>query len=160
MGVFRLVLAALLVLCILTVSSADNRRVDYPENYRQWNHVKSMLIEPGHPLENPFQGLHHIYANDKALPGFKNGSFENGSIIVFDLLQYKKEGKMIQEQNRKLVGVMQKDAKKYKLTGGWGFEGFAQNSGSKRLTQDGGKSCFSCHESQMKSDFVFSKLRK
>jgi hypothetical protein len=139
---------------------ADKAKVDYPEGYRNWAHVKSMLIEPGHPLENPFQGIHHIYGNDKALNGFKAGTFPDGSVLVFDLLGYSQKGHAIQEGERKLVGVMVKNKNNYKSTGGWGFEGFSGNSKSKRLVGDGGKSCFLCHTSQEKNDYVFSKVRK
>lgn len=135
-------------------------KVAYPEGYRHWTHIKSMLIEPGHPLENPFQGLHHVYGNDKALKGMDSGSYPNGSVLVFDLLSYKQGGKTIQEDGRKLIGVMVKDANNFKLTGGWGFEGFAGDSKSERLVGDGGKSCYSCHTSQANSDYVFTKMRK
>jgi hypothetical protein len=118
-----------------------------------------MLIEPGHPLENPFQGIHHIYANKKAMQGYKSGNFPNGSVIVFDLLKYAEKDNTIQEDQRKLVGVMQKHEKKYNQTGGWGFEGFAGSSKMQRLTKDGGVSCFECHESQKNGDYVFSKVR-
>ena len=37
-------------------------QVDYPEGYRQWTHLKSMVIQKGHPLANPFEGIHHVYA--------------------------------------------------------------------------------------------------
>ncbi len=138
---------------------ADNSTVEYPEGYRSWTHVKSMLIEPGHPLENPFQGIHHLYGNDKAINGYKTGDFPDGSVIVFDLLGYSQKGHAIQEGKRKLVGVMVKNSNNYKSTGGWGFEGFSGNSKSKRLVGDGGKSCFLCHTSQKKNGFVFSKIR-
>jgi hypothetical protein len=135
-------------------------KVDYPEGYRSWTHIKSMLIEPGHPLENPFQGLHHIYGNDKALAGLESGNYMDGSVLVFDLLSYKQGGKVIQESARKLIGVMVKNSNSFKSTGGWGFEGFAGDSKSKRLVGDGGTGCYSCHTSQAKSDFVFTKMRK
>ena len=97
---------------------AGESKVPYPEDYRTWFHVKTMLIEPGHPLENPFQGIHHIYANKKAMQGYKSGSFPDGSVIVFDLLKYTEKDNTIQEDQRKLVGVMQKQRKKYNQTGG------------------------------------------
>jgi hypothetical protein len=118
-----------------------------------------MLIEPGHSLENPFQGIHHIYANEKALRGLKNSHYPDGSVIVFDLLNVLKKDKAIQEGERKLLGIMHKNAKKYAQTGGWGFEGFAGDSKSKRLVKDGGFSCFACHAPEQTSDYVFSKLR-
>jgi hypothetical protein len=139
--------------------SAAEIKVPYPDNYRSWFHVKSMLIEPGHPLENPFRGIHHIYANKKAMKGYKTGDFPNGSVIVFDLLKYAEKNNTIQEGERKLVGVMRKNGKKYSDTGGWGFEGFAGDSKSERLTKDGGTSCFECHQSEKRTDYVFSKVR-
>ncbi|QPJ62955.1 MAG: cytochrome P460 family protein [Candidatus Nitronauta litoralis] len=151
----------LLVFLALTQNSqASEQKVSFPTGYKQWSHIKSMVIEPGHPLENPFQGLHHVYANPIAIKGFKEGIFPDGSILVFDLVQDKKEGKTIQEGERKLVGVMQKDKTVFKKTGGWGFEGFAGNSQTERLVKDNGIGCFSCHESQEKQDYIFSAPRK
>lgn len=150
---------ASLILTLSSVSHADGDKVPYPTDYRNWSHVKSMVIEPGHPLENPFQGIHHVYGNAKALRGLKNGKYTDGSVLVFDLLNYVEKDKTIQEAGRKLVGVMHKDAKKYAQTGGWGFEGFAANSKTKRLTKDGGAACFGCHAPQKGSGYVFSQLR-
>lgn len=134
-------------------------KVGYPEGYRAWQHVKSMVIKPGHPLENPFRGIHHVYANNKALKGLKTGNYPEGSVLVFDLLNYDDTGNALTEGERKLIGVMEKDSRKFIATGGWGFEGFGGNSKSNRITKDGGKSCFDCHSSEKKHNYVFSKLR-
>lgn len=147
-------------LLLLLTSQSYAGTVDYPEGYRQWTHIKSMLIEPGHPLESPFQGLHHVYGNSKAVKGLNGGNYSDGSVLVFDLLSYNQKDKTIQEGTRKLVGVMVKNEKAFKSTGGWGFEGFAGDSKSKRLVGDGGQGCYTCHTSQEKSDFVFSKMRQ
>jgi len=152
-------MTAILILIFSSVSHADGEKIPYPNDYRNWSHVKSMVIEPGHPLENPFQGIHHVYGNEKALQGLKNGNYLDGSVLVFDLLNYVEKNNTIQEGSRKLVGVMHKDAKKYAKTGGWGFEGFAANSKTERLTKDGGDSCFSCHSPQKSNDYVFSRFR-
>lgn len=148
-----------LILSIAAQVCADSK-VDYPEGYRHWAHIKSMVIEPGHPLENPFQGLHHVYGNDQALSGLKSGNYPDGSILVFDLLSYNQAGNAMQEDARKLIGVMVKSRSKFQSTGGWGFEAFEGDSKSKTLVSDGGKGCYTCHTSQSSSDFVFSKLRK
>ena len=124
---------------------AGTQAIKYPEGYRNWPHIKSMLIEPGHPLENPFQGLHHVYGNDTALKGINAGRFPNGSVLVFDLLNYKQDGHTIQEGKRKFIGVMVKDNLKFKSTGGWGFEAFAGDNQNKRLVDDSGKGCYACH---------------
>jgi hypothetical protein len=141
-------------------SYAENNKVPYPDGYRNWTHIKSMVIEPGHPLENPFQGIHHVYGNEKALKGLSEGEYSDGSVLVFDLLNYVNKDNTIQESDRKLIGVMVKDAKKYSNTGGWGFEGFAANSKTERLTNDGGVSCFACHAQLTKENYVYSHFRE
>lgn len=144
---------------LASISHAEKESVPFPEGYRNWLHVKSMLIQPGHALENPFQGIHHVYANGKAARGLKSGNYADGSVLVFDLLKYGEKDKTIQEGERKLAGVMHKDSAQYAATGGWGFEGFAGSSKTDRLVKDGGKSCFDCHTSQKDKDYVFSELR-
>lgn len=61
---------------------AAELKAAYPEGYRQWTHVKSMAIQPGHALENPFQGLHHIYANPQAMKGYDTGNFPESCRLV------------------------------------------------------------------------------
>lgn len=139
---------------------AQPGQVEYPKGYRQWTHLKSMVIQKGHPLANPFQGIHHVYANPKAEKGLKSGKYSDGSIFAFDLLQAQDAGSALAEGPRKLLGVMKKDKKQFAATGGWGFEGFAGNSTTKRLVTDGGTGCYQCHTSQKGKDFVFSTFRK
>ncbi len=156
------IIIAGLLLVISAAGQAEKEGIPFPEGYRNWLHAKSMLIQPGHALENPFQGIHHVYANGKAAKGLKTGNYADGAVLVFDLLKYeeKDKDKAILEGERKLVGVMQKDSAKYASTGGWGFEGFAGNSKTERLVKDGGKSCFGCHEAQKAKDYVFSEIRE
>jgi len=134
--------------------------VDYPDGYRSWTHIKTMVLHKGHPLENPFMGIHHVYGNEQGVKGTKTDHYEDGSILVFDLLKYMTADHASTEGDRVLVGVMVKDSNKYQSTGGWGFEGFAGNSHTKRLVNDGGKSCFDCHASQQENDYVFTRWRE
>ncbi len=152
-------IAALLTALHTAPATAQNA-VPYPEGYRAWAHVKSMVILPGHPLENPFAGIHHVYANDKARQGLATGSYADGAVLVFDLLEGGVKDNAVAEGPRKLVGVMERNAKAYAATGGWGFEGFAGDTRDKRLVADGGKSCFACHEQRKDKAFVFSETRK
>lgn len=155
-----LITSLILFAGMINSAMAEKNQVAFPEGYRNWHHVKSMLIQPGHALADPFQGIHHIYANHKGEKGYKDGKYEDGAILVFDLLNYVEKDKTIQESDRKLIGVMQKDAAKYASTGGWGFEGFTGDSKSERLVKDGGKSCYDCHATEKGTDFVFSKNRQ
>lgn len=141
--------------------AADPAPVAYPEGYRQWTHVKSMAINQGHPLFEAFGGIHHLYANKKAVEGYRKGKFADGSIIVFDLLEAKSTGNAVQEGVRKVVGVMHKDAEKWKATGGWGYEGFKGDSKTERAVgENAASACHQCHTSQKDRDYVFSVYRK
>ena len=155
-----LVLAAALSMAS-PLFAADAAPVPYPQGYRQWTHVKSMTINQGHALYEAFGGIHHLYANKMAEQGYKNGKFADGSVIVFDLLEAKVADNTVQEGARKVLGVMHKDARKYKDTGGWGFEGFKGDSKTERAVgKNAATACFQCHAPQKNQDFVFSTFRK
>jgi len=151
---------SVLALMTLVLPAIAAEQVPYPEGYRNWHHVKSMTIEKGHPLYEAFGGIHHIYANPKAVAGYKSGKFPDGAVIVFDLLEAKSADNAVTEGVRKVAGVMHKDAKKFAATGGWGFEGFGGGDKTKRVVGDNAASaCFACHEPQKGHDYVFSRLR-
>lgn len=159
---FTLGIAAGILLAASGLAAAGdgkNKPVSYPEGYRNWTHVKSMVIQDGHPLFAAFGGIHHIYANGKALKALEKGQpAADGAVLVFDLLEAKSENAAIVEGARKVVGVMHKDAKRFAATGGWGFEGFKGDS-RERVVTDPKAACFDCHAAQDKSDFVFSQYR-
>lgn len=159
----RTILGAVAAIALLAAGaawSADAPKPGYPEGYRAWQHVKSMVLLPNHPLADPFAGVHHIYANAKALQGLRTGAYRDGAVFVFDLLEGGAKDEAVVEGPRKLIGVMQRDKRRYAATGGWGFEGFAGDSKTKRLVTDGGQGCFSCHAGQDKTGFVFTQWRR
>ena len=134
--------------------------VAYPTGYRTWTHVKSMVIEPGHALHEAFGGLHHLYANDEAVQGYREGRFPDGAIIVFDLLTAVAADHTVTAGARKVVGVMVKDSRRYAATGGWGFEAFVGDSRTERAVADkAADACFACHEPRRDHDFVFSEMQ-
>ncbi len=155
--------AKLLVLASViaaTAAVAAGPEVPYPAGYRDWHHVKSMVIEEGHPLHDAFGGIHHLYANDEALEGYRSGTFPDGAVIIFDLLEATREGNAIVEGPRKVVGVMHKDAETFEATGGWGFEGFGGGDPANRVVgENAASACFGCHQPQKDRDFTFSRLR-
>jgi hypothetical protein len=133
-----------------------------PAGYRHWTHVKTMLLaDPDHPLFNDFGGIHHVYVNDKGLATLKagKGSYPDGSVFVFDLLEAPLENKAYVEGHRKAIAVIVKNAARYKDTGGWGWQLFAAGDPAKPAVKDAAAECFACHQSQKASDFVFSKWR-
>jgi hypothetical protein len=140
---------------------AQAAEVAYPQGYRGWTHVKSMVINPGHPLHEAFGGIHHIYANVKAMQGYRSGRFADGSVIVFDLLEANSADNAVQEGKRKVVGVMAKNARRHAATGGWGYEGFKGDSTTERAVgANAATACHACHTAQKDKDFVFSAYRK
>lgn len=143
-----------------TIALAADPQVPYPEGYRDWHHVKSMVIEEGHPLYGAFGGIHHLYANDKALEGYRSERFPDGAVIAFDLLEAVAADNAVTEGRRKVVGVMHKDAQKFAATGGWGFEAFGGGDQSNRVVgENAASACFACHAPQKARDYIFSTPR-
>lgn len=133
--------------------------VYYPDGFRNWTHVKSMILEEGHPLYESFGGIHHLYANSEAMQGYRSGTFPDGSVIVFDLFNAARSDNAVTEGERKVIGVMYKNAKAFPETGGWGFGGYKNLLGEK-LDIDGKTACYNCHTAQKDKDFVFSSYRE
>ncbi len=79
----------------------------------------------GHVHYDAFGGIHHVYANEKALVSLRSGkAFPKGAVLVFDLLEEGTENDAIIEGSRKVIGVMEKDPDRFGKTEGWGFEDF------------------------------------
>ncbi len=155
-------LASGAMLIAATALAGEPAAVPYPEGYRHWHHVKSMVIQKGHPLFDTFGGIHHLYANAKATEGYRTGHFPDGAVIVFDLLDAQTTGDdAIVEGARKVVGVMQKDSMNYADTGGWGFEGFKGDSKTERAVgTKAAEACFGCHTARVNAGYVFSETRR
>lgn len=154
----RAVAAASALACAAPLPAAPPG-VAYPQGYRQWTHVKSMQILPGHPLYDAFGGVHHLYANRPAMAGYRSGHFADGAVIVFDLLTAQEADHAVTEGSRKVLGVMRKDTKRYAATGGWGFE--AWKGGDPRqpvVGANAASACFACHTAQKAHDYVFSSF--
>ncbi len=148
-----------LVFATPTLAQTEAEQVPYPDGYRSWTHVKSMVLFDDHPLADPFEGIHHVYANAAALKGLQEGSFADGAILVFDLLEATQSEGVLIEGARKRLDIMHRDASRYASTGDWGFETFVGDSRSERLVQDVVVSCYACHTSQADRSFVFSRWR-
>ena len=125
-----------------------------------WVHVKSSIIGPQHPRFAENGGIHHFYANAKAMEGYRSGKFEDGSVLVDDLLETKDAGGGVTAEGpHRRVAVMVKEAKQFRDTGGWGFEIFkGDDHPQATLDKDGKGRCYACH--QKGKDAVFSSFRK
>ncbi len=141
--------------------SAEPKGLAFPTGYREWVHVKSAVLGPQFPAFETEGGIHHIYANDKARQGFKTGNFPDGSIVVYDLLTTTENNGVMSEGARRRVDVMYKDSQAYRESGGWRFERFmGDDQSTDVLSPEHRASCFQCHKSQEKHDFVFSQFRR
>ena len=148
----------------IAMTADDKTEVPYPDGFRGWQHVKSVVVGPEHPSFAHRGGFHHFYANDKAMEGYRTGRFLNGSVIV-DEGVFTKDGEgqakgIVLEGARRSVEVMVKNDRLYQDTGGWGFEAFDREERSSRLRAGGRAQCHSCHSNAKERDYVFSAVRK
>ena len=161
----RVIFLALAATCIMTWSlslwAKPENAVPYPEGYRLWAHVMSALVGPQSPAFESSGGIHHIYANEKAMEGYRIGRFPDGSVIVADFLETRENAGVTTEGPRRRIDVMVKNSKRYAETGGWGFESFRGDSQTDRMASaEAATKCFACHAKQKERDSVFSAFRK
>lgn len=156
----RAMLAGLLAFSCAMPLRAGDAEVPYPEGYRAWQHVRSAYVGPG-PGHDRFGGLHHIYANEKAMQGLRSGQFPDGAVLVFDLLEVESKGNTLLESKRRFVDVMHKDGARFAATGGWGYAEFKGDSRTERTvgSHNAAKDCHECHIKQAARGFVFGTFR-
>jgi hypothetical protein len=134
--------------------------IAFPAGYREWVHIKSGVLGSEFPMEAE-RGVHHVYANKAALAGVESGTFDDGSILVYDLVALTEKSGVGAEGARRRIDVMVKDSKLYADSGGWGFGRFmGDDHDHDVLTADVRKVCLQCHEKQKAHGFVFSEFRK
>ena len=141
------------------IAIAQRAGVDYPTDFRSWQHVKTGIIQPGHALDEKFGGIHHVYANTKAMAGINSGEYETGAVFVFDLLEYLESDFTITEAERRRIDVMQYDPGRFSDTGDWGYDSFVGDSKTDRVEQNAVAACYACHTAMAQSNYVFSKYR-
>jgi hypothetical protein len=149
-------LLSLAILSLTVLYAAES--VQYPENFRRWVHVATGVIMPGGQLPESEQGIHHVFANQKAIDSYASGDFADGAIIVYELREAQHKNEVMFEGERRRVDVMIKDSRLYASTGGWRFERFLGNDQAQDVIRDAGNSCFACHSKVKSHGFVFSQL--
>lgn len=133
--------------------------MQFPEGFRRWVHVGTGVILAGpNPMLKSEEGMHHIFANAKAVEGYASGDFPDGSVIVYELREAQQKNGVIFEGDRRRVDVMIKDPTLYGTTGGWRFERFWNNDQAQNAVRDAGASCFACHANAKAHGFVFSQM--
>jgi hypothetical protein len=158
----RIVLATGLFTAMVTLFADDKQPVPYPDGFRSWTHVKSIIVGPDHETFAKRGGIHHYYANEAAVAGYRAGSFPDGSIVV-DEAVFTKDGEgrargITLEGERRFLDVMAKDSRRYASTGGWGYEHFDRSETTGQLSPSDQAACSACH-SKSPADHVFSRIR-
>ena len=155
---FRRCLWALILFAACAIPWAAEP-VQFPGEFRIWVHVKTVVMMPGaNPQMTSEEGMHHIFANQKAADGYASGDFPDGSIIVYELREAQQNNGVITEGDRRRVDVMIKDSSRYGATGGWRFERFWANDQAQDAIHDSGTGCFACHAKAKAHGFIFSQL--
>ena len=151
------VLFSLAAMTLGIAYAADS--VQFPDTFRRWVHIGTGVVLPdANPMFKSEEGMHHVFANEKAADGYASGNFADGSIIVYELRASQQKDGIIAEGDRKRVDVMIKDSGRYASTGGWRFERFWGNDQTQDALHDSGASCFQCHSKANAHGFVFNQL--
>jgi len=151
-----LLLAAAVSACGFSLVAQLDEPAQFPKEFRTWAHVKSVLVGPKSAAFTTEGGIHHIYANEKALEGYKTGKFPDGS----DLLETKEADGNTMEASTRRIDVMVKQSELYKTTGGWEYMSFpGGNPADGKLSAERQASCATCHANRKDHDSVYSEFR-
>ena len=145
--------AAVMVALLLPMIVAAAAMPPLPKGYSGWKKSERKLVTDKNSL---FYGIHYIYADKKALQGYKAGNkFPEGSTIVVDYFNIK-EGSAA-DGSKNMVVMMRKDKRK-KETGGWLFAGYGADGKPSGL--DPVSTCFGCHQKDaVQREFVISTIQ-
>ncbi|MDA8428759.1 MAG: cytochrome P460 family protein [Geobacteraceae bacterium] len=143
------VLSVVLLLPLVAAASV----LHLPKGYTRWQKSERKLVTDKSSL---FYGIHYIYADKKAMKGYRAGNkFPEGSTIVVDYFNIKPGSSGDGAKN--MVVMMRKDKRK-KETGGWLFAGYDANGKPSGL--DPVATCFGCHQKDAaQRDFVITTIK-
>jgi len=141
-----------------SASADDAPGVAYPQGFRTWSHVKSGVIGPQHKNFASLGGIHHVYANQEAMAGYRTRQFPEQSVIVFEWLEWREQDGAIEEGPRRQVDVMVRDSQRFASTGGWGFQRFVKDT-QEPASAPTPQQCFACHNQLQKDGLVLGKYR-
>lgn len=154
----RIIVLAFVVLTAL-VAGRSPETVAYPEGYRAWTHVKSAVIGPAHPNFATNGGFQHVYANERAMDGYRTRIFPEGSVIVVDWLGLSEGAAAFAEGPRRQIDVMVRDSLRFSASGGWGFQRFTKDSKTEYAATPTPEQCFNCHNRLKKDALVLGNYR-
>ncbi len=129
--------------------------VAIPTGYRQWE-----LIAPAQEAE-PLDELRAVLGNSMAIRAYQDKTlpFPDGTVLVKLAWKHVQSSEFAPASVPGMattVQVMVKDSMKYASTGGWGFGRFIDG---KAVDEAQHKTCFACHQANVKNhDFVFTRF--
>ena len=152
--------AALVFLAATGMAASPADPVPYPDGFRRWVHIKSAVNDPAHAAFGRYGGMYNVYANERALTGYRTGRFPDGATIVFDMNSVRTQNDNMQAVGRSFIDVMTKDSRSRAETGGWGFEEFEGSTRDVRnlSSRHGEAACFACHVTQRARGYVYSRF--
>jgi hypothetical protein len=152
-----LMVSSELLLADNTPAPADPATISLPPDYESWHHVKTQIIEEGPGFER-FGGMHHIYANERALHGLRSRRFEEGAILVAEFQTLVRQNNVIDAGAIRMVDVMVFDPRRFADTDGWGYAEFVGPELKVRRL-DSRAECHACHVKRADKGHVFTELR-
>jgi hypothetical protein len=133
-----------------------------PSGYRDWK-VVSVAHEAG-----DLNDIRAVLGNDIAVQAYRAGTlpFPEGAIvgrIAWSHVSSAENDKSFGRQQSFVAGAptefylqfMEKDSKKYAVTGGWGYSSFGKDG--KPSAESAMKTCFPCHEAIKDRDYIFTR---
>ena len=147
---FVLICCALQLLAGLSLAASQP---PLPKGYTAWNKSVRKVVTDKKSL---FYGVHYIYADQKAMQGYRAGNkFPEGSRIIVEHFHLKPDTTAV-DGPKNMVVLMQKD-KRQKSTAGWLYAGYTAQGKPSGL--DPVKNCFGCHQAEVSDrDYVFSGI--
>ncbi|KAB0669409.1 cytochrome P460 family protein [Oryzomonas sagensis] len=150
-------IVAVVMLCLISLPAAlwaGSSSPSLPKSYHSWQKSGRKVVTDKSSL---FYGIHYIYADKKAMNGYKAGNrFAEGSSIVIEHFNIKDGSGSPAEGSKNMVVLMRKD-KRMKTTGGWLFAGYGADGAPSGL--DPVSTCFGCHQKDAaKKDYVISTI--
>ena len=149
-------IAAITVLCLISLQTSlwAGSSPSLPRSYHSWQKSGRKVVTDKSSL---FYGIHFIYADKKAMNGYKAGNrFAEGSTIIIEHFNIKEGSGSPVEGSRNMVVLMRKD-KRMKTTGGWLFAGYGADGTPSGL--DPVSTCFGCHQKDAaQKDYVISTI--
>ena len=149
----KILFAVLTALVMFPLIAAAATTPSLPKGYSGWKKSERKLVTDKNSL---FYGIHYIYADKKAMQGYKAGSrFPEGSTIIVDYFNIKAGSEA--DGSKNMVVMMRKDKRKQE-TGGWLFAGYGADGKPSGMDPVG--TCFGCHQKDAgQRDFVISTVK-